>query len=264
MPFTTAHPAIVIPLKKMWPDYLSLTGLMSGAMAPDLLYFLQLTTVNRGFSHSWAGLFLFCLPAGILFSFAFHWFFKLSLIQNLPHPFDRTLSGLATSKFRPISPRDWVVLIVSVLIGTISHFFWDSFTHAQGEIAQMVPFLTSYTRVLGHPMQITTIAQHISTLIGLSVMVYTFGRGVVAPPRDDAMPERQRMDKLIFWFAGGLMAAVSGSIWVLYMHTYHPHHLVPEHTLFGLASWAGFFYCVCAYTVAKRLVGKRLAESESS
>ena len=92
MPFTTSHPAIVLPLKMLKPRWFSLTGLMAGAMAPDLLYFLMMQTSYRGVSHSWLGLFVFCLPAGIAFSFAFHHLFKQPVIHNLPWPLDRRLS----------------------------------------------------------------------------------------------------------------------------------------------------------------------------
>ncbi len=264
MPFTVAHPAIVIPFKKKWPNYFSLTGLMAGAMAPDLLYFLQMTTVNRGFSHSWPGLFLFCLPAGILFSLAFHWFFKYPFIQNLPGPFDRRLSGLAMSRFKPESLRSWLVLVISVILGAVSHFAWDSFTHAQGEMAQRIPFLLTFVKIFGHYVRMTTVAQHLSTLFGLSVMTYAFGSGAIAPEPDDSLPLRQTSDKLIFWLSAGLVSLLSGSIWVLFMRTIHPHYPVSALTLFGLASWAGFFYCVCTYSAAKRLLGRQFAEDESS
>ena len=135
MPFTTAHPAAVLPLKKIWPRWFSLTGLMAGAMAPDLQYFLLADTTHRGLSHSWVGLFAVCLPMGLAFSFAFHWLFKEAFIANLPRPLDRWLSGLAVSTFGPRSWSEWAVLVSSVLIGALSHFAWDSFTHLHGEMA---------------------------------------------------------------------------------------------------------------------------------
>jgi len=124
MPFTTAHPAIVLPLKQWFPHWFSLTGLMAGAMAPDLIYFLALRTDFRGLSHSWPGLFLITLPAGVVFSFVFHRYFKYSFIRHLPSPLDRFLSGLAQSGWCVVGAKAWVILVVSVLVGSLSHFFW--------------------------------------------------------------------------------------------------------------------------------------------
>ena len=123
MPFTVSHPAIILPLKHLKPNWFSLSGLMVGAMSPDLIYFLTTITFYRGISHSWFGLFIFCLPAGLLFAVMFHWLFKYHFIMNLPSPLDKNLSGLAVSRFFPRNIRDWSVLIFSVIIGALSHFF---------------------------------------------------------------------------------------------------------------------------------------------
>ena len=130
-------------------------------------------------------------------------------------------------------------------------------------MARRIPFLLDYVVVLGHYIRMTSIAQHLSTLVGIGIMAYAFGKGLVAPPQDESMTLRGRSDKLLFWVAGGLLALISGSLWVLYMRSTHSHYPVSDHTLFGLASWAGFFYGVCSYSVAKRMLAKRYAESES-
>ncbi len=258
MPFTISHPAIVLPLKQIRPRWFSLTGLMAGAIAPDLIYFLMLITTYRGVSHSWTGLFIFCLPAGIAFSLVFHRLFKYHFILNLPQPLDRFLSGLAGRKFRIIHWRELLVLAYSVLIGALSHFFWDSITHEQGQIARLIPLLLNKSVILGITVPNYRIIQHLSTALGmLAILMYAIKSNLI-PATSSNRPIRKPGQKLIFWIAGGLVALALAwlAVW-----TYYGYNIFqidgrflsyPISTTFGLAGWAGFFYFVCIYTLVKK------------
>ncbi len=262
MPFTVAHTGIVLPLKKWRPHWFSLSGLMAGAMAPDLIYFLLLNTAHRGFSHSWSGLFLFDLPAGVAFAFAFHWLFKYHFIINLPSSLSQRLAGLAQTEFSPHSGRWWLVLVYSVIIGVLTHFGWDSFTHARGEVAVMVPFMLEWVNIFGHWMQVTTIAQHGSTLFGFFLMALFVWKKWDLPVATEPIEERTSADKLRFWIVtGGLsVAAAFGALWMY--RTYDPGLAPDTFTTFGLGGFAGFFWAVAAYSVLKRLLGPAPAPSE--
>ena len=227
-------------------------------MAPDLIYFLILTTAHRGVSHSWTGLFIFCLPAGIVFSLVFHNLFKYHFILNLPRPLDRFLSGLAESKIRIVGWRGWLVLAYSVLIGALSHFFWDSMTHEFGEIVRRIPFLLEKSVILGITVPNYRIVQHLSTTLGaLTILIYALKSNLIPAPFSNP-PVRKPGAKLVFWIGGGMMAAALAclAIWL-----YHGHSIFqinrqllsyPISTTFGLAGWAGFFYFVCIYTLVKK------------
>lgn len=250
MPFTTSHPAIVLPLKKWWPEYVSLSGLMAGAMAPDLLYFLNMTTVHRGFSHSWPGLFAFCIPAGTIFVIVFHYLIKRPLLLNLPSPLDRIFSGLAQTRLNLNSNRSILVLLVSVTIGALSHFFWDSFTHHKGVIARSLPFLTDQITLFGSKIYISFIFQHISTLVGFIFMVYFFWGGNNLPePVADFKP---RKGKLLFWIIGGILSLMFALFVCWFFEHYVPHYMVSLYQTIGLAGWAGFFY----YLIIRALLNR--------
>jgi len=259
MPFTTSHTALAIPLKKYCPGWFSLTGLMAGAMAPDLHYFLLAQTFYRGVSHSWMGMFLVSLPCAVAFSFAFHYLFKLSAIANLPHPLDKRLSGLATSSFTVKSPKEWTVFVASILIGILSHFFWDSFTHANGELAILFPVLRQSVTLFGTPLFIYEIMQHVSSIVGGGIIVIFFLTSPLIPrPRSLAISRTGR-EKWLFWISGSLVAGVFAIALVLLYNTiyhwgleYGNHDRLAVRTL-GLASWAGIFYFICAYTAVKRI-----------
>jgi hypothetical protein len=194
---------------------------MAGAMSPDLLYFLILDTADRGFSHSWTGLFIFCLPAGIAFSFAFHKFLKYHVILNLPKPLDIILSGLAFQRFKITGLRQWIILSGSVLIGALSHFFWDSFTHAHGEIAEAIPFLLEESTIFGITRQNCTFLQHLSTALGASyVAIYILKFRLLPEPKIKS-PVFPPGNKLRFWLWSVAVATLFAAMTVFIKIQYY-------------------------------------------
>lgn len=258
MPFTTSHPAAVLPLKKLWPRWFSLSGLIAGAMAPDLQYFLLADTTYRGISHSWLGLFVVCLPLGLAFSFAFHWLFKRSFIEHLPHPLDYALSGLAVTRFAPDSLRSWLILIGSVLVGTLSHFFWDSFTHFDGVLARQIPWLAEQSTLFGITRHNTRWVQHISSLVGAVGLVVGIWKWRLLPQPVEPGAGKSPGQKIAFWVMGSLSGLALACLAVWFYNSYYDWHLELGYnrTLafmsFGLGSWAGFFWFVCGYSMVIR------------
>ncbi|MBU8934425.1 MAG: DUF4184 family protein [candidate division Zixibacteria bacterium] len=253
MPFTTSHPAIVLPLKTIWPRYFSLTGLMAGAMAPDLLYFLIATTVPRGVSHSWSGLFLFCLPAGALFGFAFHWLFKYHFIRNLPSPFDRRLSGLAASRWKPNGLRWWLVYLSSIIVGILSHFLWDACTHAEGEIAHHFPLLHARISILNLEVHIVSIMQHASTVLGAVAIVVYAVKGTILPEQITDNVSRSQHQKLWFWLGIGISSALFAVGILIFYSSIFPSLEIRLVNTLGLGSWAGMFWTVVLYSSVRWL-----------
>jgi len=224
-------------------------------MSPDLLYFLLLDTTHRGISHSWLGLFTFCLPAGIIFSLVFHKLFKNHAILNLPKPIDLFFSGLAYKPFNIKGFRQWLILVYSVLIGALSHFFWDSFTHSQGEIAGMIPFFLEYSTVLGITRQNCTFVQHLSTVLGgIFILIYIL-KSPLLPRSVIEKSIYKSGQKIRFWLIGTAAAASLAVFMVFLKGQYNGWDLISDPPIiylfrtFGLASWAGFFYYVCVYTL---------------
>jgi hypothetical protein len=65
------------------------------------------------------------------------------------------------------------VVIISILLGALSHLIWDSFTHEHGYFIQSIPFLSKKIELFGNKILIFKILQHSSTLIGGLVIAYT-------------------------------------------------------------------------------------------
>jgi hypothetical protein len=258
MPFTIAHPALVLPLKKAAPRWFSLTGLMAGAVAPDLIYFLLMFTQHRGFSHSWTGMVVFCIPTAIIFSFVFHKLFKYNFIINLPSPLDKMLSGLAAREFSVKSIKQWIIFISSVLVGILSHFFWDSFTHLDGEIVKIIPFLSEKSTIMGITRANCRFLQHLSTITGaLFIPIFLYKAKLIPVPKNEHSI-RNTGEKLVFWIIG-LAVSLVYSIAALFVFSnifkwnidlVHNTYLVLS--TFGLSGWAGFFYYVCIYAIIRK------------
>ena len=165
MPFTFSHPAIILPLTKYSGRQVSLTGLIIGSMTPDFEYFFRMK-IQSNFSHTIGGIFYFDLPVGILLAFVFHNIIRNPLYENLPNTFRTRLENFKNFKWNKYFAQHYVVVIISTLIGAITHLFWDSFTHINGYSVQTFSLLQHAFKFAGHEIPIYKIFQHLSTLIG--------------------------------------------------------------------------------------------------
>src|SRR5262245_13712318 len=122
MPFTAAHPAIVLPLIGRFRVPYATSALVVGAMAPDFEYFLRLRPIAT-ISHSLLGVVVFCLPASALVLMAYHLIAKRPATLLLPDWVRRRLAR-AMDNCRP-SVRDLGMLALLIMIGALSHIAWD-------------------------------------------------------------------------------------------------------------------------------------------
>ena len=172
MPFTLAHPAIVLPLKFMKEGWLSLTGLVIGSITPDFGYFVQLKAL-RGYGHSLHGIFWFDLPIAILLSFLFHEIIRNPLIQNSPSFLQKKLSRYLGFQWKNFFKQNIFSVIVSIIIGAFSHILWDSFTHVDGYFTQSIPALSEYISLGYTPITVHNLISVICSFLGLMVVLYS-------------------------------------------------------------------------------------------
>jgi hypothetical protein len=181
MPFTFSHPAIVLPLTYLPKKWFSMTGLIIGSLTPDFEYFIRMK-IQSDYSHTISGLFWFDLPLGILLAFIFHNIVRDSLFDNLPKILRSRLLNYNQFNWNKYFKSNWLVVIISVLIGSASHIFWDSFTHDHGYFVQNIPVLSSSVDFFGNQIAILKILQHSSTLIG--GVIITFALLKLKPNKD--------------------------------------------------------------------------------
>ena len=171
MPFTFSHPAIVLPLTFLPRQWFSLTGLVIGSLTPDFEYFLRMR-IKSNYSHTIDGLFWFDLPLGLLLAFLFHNIVRDRLFDNFPTVLKSRFLTYKKFDWNRHFKQNWFVVTISILIGSASHIFWDSFTHDHGYFVQTIPTLQNSVDFLGRQIPILKILQHSSTLLGGLVIAF--------------------------------------------------------------------------------------------
>lgn len=151
MAFTVSHmlfaPVIYRLSQRQFP--LAATGI--GCMTPDL--FRLFTQQNIMISHLWQGLIFPDLFIGLLFSGLWYGLYRPVIFTGLGLIAPRPQYGI---KF-------FISTIFAILLGTISHFFWDSFTHldvrtwfARDFLQQQVEIFKPHSYPLHYILQIST------------------------------------------------------------------------------------------------------------
>jgi hypothetical protein len=191
MPITIAHPAAVIPMRK-WG--LPISALVVGSISPDLEYLTHISPtggIGHFYSglfdgHSITGLFLFCLPVGLVALLVMHKIWKPAAASLLSS--DSYISReLNRKSFRFLPIGRLAAVCLGILVGAFSHLLWDSFTHSYGWMVQHVPVLTTSINLgNGISLSLFRLLQHISTIFGISVLatlavIYRGRFGTVSP-----------------------------------------------------------------------------------
>ncbi|WP_187264740.1 DUF4184 family protein [Pontibacter beigongshangensis] len=172
MPFTFSHPAIIFPIYRVFRKWTSLTGLVIGSMAPDFEKFLFMKHSNA-FSHSITGVFLFCLPVSLGLSFLFHLFVRDALIDNLPDFLRNRLYPYRKLNWPSHFRKHYLLVVTSALVGSLSHLFWDGFTHSDGFLMNFSsPFLSRSYTVAGLSASPFLVLQLINSLAGMLVVLW--------------------------------------------------------------------------------------------
>jgi len=175
MPFTFSHPAIVLPFKFISNKWFSLTGLIIGSLTPDFEYFIKMK-VESNFSHSIPGIFYFDLPFAIMLTFIFHNIVRDKLFENSPKIIKTRTINFKNFNWNKYFKLNYLVVIISILIGISSHIFWDSFTHRTGYFVTKINYLQKIVEIQDLDIPIYKILQHVSTILGGLIIVFSFYR----------------------------------------------------------------------------------------
>jgi len=168
VPFTLAHAAAAYPLRR---TRLVLSALIFGTFAPDLEFFLRFAPKGP-FGHSARGLFVFCLPVAFGIFWIFHDLVKEPLAALMPRAIrERIVPGVYPMSLR--RPLQLAFVLVSILIGSLTHILWDSFTHASYWPGHHLPFLRDefLLPVIGE-VHLYKLLQYASTIFGLLVLYF--------------------------------------------------------------------------------------------
>jgi hypothetical protein len=171
MGFTFSHPALIIPCKYLPKKFYSLTGLIVGSMIPDLEYFIRLNSASK-YSHTLAGIFWFDIPMAFLVSIVYHHLIRDTLFNNLPGFLKSRLVQFKNFNFLNYLKENWPIFLCSVLIGCITHLFWDSFTSRHGYFVKVFPIFQLKVNIYGQEIITYKIIKYVSSIIGGIIILW--------------------------------------------------------------------------------------------
>lgn len=166
MPFTFAHPAIFIPFGSKIKTKLSATALIIGSMVPDFEFFLKMKT-GENIGHHWYGVLLFDIPLAIICCYVFHLLLRDMLINQSPKWCYQRWNKWIGFNWNNYAKRNGIVVLLSVLLGIISHLFLDAFTHEDGFFVEQIRFLKAEVIVFEIRTNIFMLLQVFASLVGL-------------------------------------------------------------------------------------------------
>ncbi|SDJ28235.1 protein of unknown function [Frankineae bacterium MT45] len=170
MPFTLSHPLAAIGLRATG---LPLAAMVAGSMAPDLPLFLPGSTYYP-FTHAFAGVVTADLFASVVMVILWVTLLRDALVDTAPAFVRQRLPATA-----PYSRRDWLLVPVAAIVGSLSHVVWDDFTHQGRWGVQHVGWLQEAH--LGMPGYAW--AQDVSSVVGLGLSVAFVVVDILRRPR---------------------------------------------------------------------------------
>ncbi|WP_309114888.1 DUF4184 family protein [Saccharothrix sp.] len=169
MPFTVSHVAAVILFARR---PLVPSALVVGSMAPDLPYFAAIRPWGGELTHTWWGVALVDVPITLVALLLYRAVLHEPVMALVPEPVRAKAAGLPAPRFGP-------ALLVSALIGALTHVLWDGFTHSDGWALRFIPRL-------GHDVMpglgAYKVAQWISGLLGAVLLIWWCRRELARAP----------------------------------------------------------------------------------
>ena len=251
MPFTVSHAAAVLPLHGISKHKLPLSALMIGSMAPDFGYFFSYE-MSRALTHSFAGLFIFSLPAGLCV-----WLFYVAVLEKA------TITLLPDrwhTRFAHTDALTWNLMArasIAILLGAVTHLLWDSFTHRGTFVTDAIPALLGPTPGFGW-LPINHLLHGLSSVVGL-VLLAVWARHLHRQParsliRPYKISERARVGALWLLFAVSLLAGVME--WLPHAHRRYDAQLF----FAAVGSMSGFFVVWCCIAIGMRINARKTAK----
>jgi hypothetical protein len=182
-------------------------------MVPDFGLLLP-GSFERWQTHSFAALFTFCLPVGLLAYLLTQWLIKPAVLEVVPDgPYARLLRAHPPMPWRRlfVSP----LVVIALLFGAVTHLIWDGFTHENARGVRLFPGLTDYgPDMAGHSLQLYRWLQYGSSVFGLIVVAAALALWLWHAPAPRPPPVRrlQRPERML-WLAAYVALPLAVSLW---------------------------------------------------
>ncbi len=172
MPFTFAHPAAVLPLRRF--RFLHTIPLIIGSIAPDLPYYIP-SRFNRLMveTHTPLGTLWLDVPIGLCVLLSC--FLLRGPLTVLMTPRARALSLQSMERFKG-QARHWLLALVALYVGAWTHLVWDSFTHDNGWAVKRVAALSAPITIGAYTGTMCHVMQYLSSIAGLLILAIWYFR----------------------------------------------------------------------------------------
>ena len=194
MPVTVSHPVFSVGFKKFG---FVLSALVVGSMMPDFEFFMRLS-FGKNIGHTLAGIFLFCIPVGLVVLFLFHKLMKFPLLSLVPHNHQLRLFPIAR-QFRFLPLRNFLNIVFSLFVGSFSHLLADAFTHHDGFFVQHINLLSKPVVVLPQgTIRVYFLLQYVFSIVGALFLLYWYLRWYYkAEPEKQVIPHRFHISRKV-------------------------------------------------------------------
>ena len=141
---------------------------------PDLGHYIPGADFSVN-THSLAGIILNGLPWGLVI-LGLLYYLRAPLVQLLPQPHRRAMASLIQTPVR-LTPALLSTVALSLMIGAATHVAWDACTHLRGGlVAHAVWLQAPVFQYRWFVVPVYQVLQHLSTLLGVSVLIWAYGR----------------------------------------------------------------------------------------
>lgn len=211
MPFTLAHPAVVLftPKKSPLKNYFHKPALIIGSMSPDFVYFL-LGTPSSKIGHTLLGCLWFNLPLCFALYYLYQYLISPHFWRHLPKWLSLQPQFYPTPHAGLLS---FVVFVLSCFIGMATHIGLDAFTHQSSTLVKHSDWLQTMVSIGGNDgssLPVYKWFQYVGGILGLMVI----GLYVLIMARRNPINSRVSVfDKLKYWTMVIAGAMVGLLIW---------------------------------------------------
>lgn len=173
MPWTFAHAAAAVLVRRFGGASLPLSGLVVGSLSPDFGYYIGAFGAATH-AHTLRGTVEVCVPSAFVLLLIVLRLRGL-LVAPLPQPHRRAIACLPSPPLR--SKADVARMLAAVWVGAMTHVAWDSFTHASGAmVAVIAPLRQVLFELSGRTFATYNVLQHVGTMAGIAVIGLAYGR----------------------------------------------------------------------------------------
>src|SRR5262245_14031787 len=147
---------------------------------------------------------------------------KLPLMSLAPETHQQKLAVLATP-FRWGPPTRFLLILVSIVLGAVTHVVWDSFTHDRGYAVRNLPDLrTPPLQAVGNDRPMYNVLQHGSSVAGLAILAFWYWRWSKRTPAQP-VPEYLKMRAAKKAWITAMILITAGSLSLIYAYAVSDH-----------------------------------------